>query len=167
VLVGSLSKSVAPALRVGHVVPPARMKPRFEAAIRSTAWTPAALTMEIASRWIESGVVASLITRKRADACVRQTMARAAFERLDMRAHPGGLHLWLSLPPPWRADEATAIAREQGVLITPASAVGDTAAPDAVRVSLGSPSTHDELKRGLDRIKAMLELEPRHFVSAA
>jgi DNA-binding transcriptional MocR family regulator len=93
-------------------------------------------------RGIEDGTVGRLEIAKRRDADRRQTTARKALSAWPIRAHPAAYHLWLDLPPPWRAEAFAAAAGRAGIVVTPAAAfaVQPAHAPDAVRLALGAAS---------------------------
>src|SRR3546814_19689444 len=58
-----------------------------------------------------------LVERLREEAMVRNAMAVEAFEGITMRSHPGALHCYIELPPPWRPNDFTAQALTHGVRI--------------------------------------------------
>ncbi|MGT0250450.1 aminotransferase-like domain-containing protein [Burkholderia pyrrocinia] len=159
--IGSLSKSVAPGLRVGFVLAPAEHASAVNAAVNLSSWMPPPLMMEIAARWIDNGVASALNVRQRAHAARRQSMARAALIGLDYRADPHGLNLWLFLPDHWRADAFAAEAERKGVLLRCADAFGvpGVRAPSAVRVSLGHEASDARVEDGL-RVVADLIKSP-------
>lgn len=165
--VNSMSKSIAPGLRVGFVVPPPRFAKRIETAIRATTWTTAVITAEIASRWIEDGTAMELVRRKRAEATERQKIAREALKAFRWSGHPGSFHIWLDLPKAWRTDDVLSVSRGYGVIVTPASAfiVGDAPPPQAIRLALGSPRARDDLRRGIETIADILVQEPKEHLA--
>jgi DNA-binding transcriptional MocR family regulator len=141
IVIDSLSKRVAPGVTVGFVVAPRRLVARIAAAVRSGAWTPAGLNMELSLRWISDGTAAAVASAKRRDAAARQRILRAAFAGLTLQANPLAYHGWLALPEPWRAERFVAVAAERGIAITPAAAfaVAPAHAPNAVRIALSTP----------------------------
>lgn len=147
----SLSKSAAPALRVGYLrVPPASLEP-VAASLRSTVWMAPPLTAEIATMWIRDGTAARLVAAQRSEARARVSLARRVLAGLDVSAPPESFHVWLQLPEPWRAAEFCAQARVRGVAVLPAEAfaVGRAGAPHAARVCTGAARSRAELERGL------------------
>jgi len=158
----STSKTLAPGLRVGYILAPRGAADRIAAAIRAITWAGAPLMAEIASAWIRDGTADSIVRERRREAAARQALARAALRSADLLAHPQGHHLWLHLPEPWRSDTFTAEARRRGVKVTPseAFAVERGLAPDAVRVCLGAPQSHEELEKGLRLVAETLAASP-------
>jgi DNA-binding transcriptional MocR family regulator len=154
----STSKTLAPGLRIAYVKAPAAMVPRLEAALRATTWAVAPLTAAVASEWIRDGTADALVEARRAEARVRQAIARERLDGADYDTHPEAYYLWLRLPEPWRADSLVAEARARGVVLTPAEAftVGRGPVPHAVRVCTGAARTRESLARGLSVVSELL-----------
>lgn len=149
--VSSLSKSVAPGLRIGYVVAPPNLRPRVEAAVRALQYSTPGIAAELASRWITDGVADRIVESQHVENLARQVLARQILPTEIVQGYPNGQHLWLVLPEPWRRDDFVAEARQRGVSVTGADvfAVGRISAPHAVRVSLCMPKTREEVARGL------------------
>jgi DNA-binding transcriptional MocR family regulator len=159
----SLSKSLAPGLRIGFVHAPGRAVGRLEAAIRASTYMVPPLMAAIATRWIRDGTAERLASEKREVAALRQPMAQRILgdPRLGaiLAGDPGALHCWLLLPPGRDADEFAAAARQRGVGITPGSAFAagfGAANVEAVRVCLGTPASTERLERALQVLAATL-----------
>ncbi|HNK33455.1 MAG TPA: PLP-dependent aminotransferase family protein, partial [Plasticicumulans sp.] len=75
---------------------------------------------------------------------------------------PGGFHLWLPLPEPWREGEFVAAARARGVAVAPAEvfAVGRQPTPPAVRVCVSAQPDRESLAQGLDVLAGLLAQPP-------
>ena len=69
---------------------------------------------------------------------------------------------WLPLPEPWRAADFAAMARRQGVVVSPADhfTPAREATDHAVRICLGPPRDRDRLAEGLQRLAALLRDPP-------
>jgi len=160
----TLSKSVAPAVRIGYLSAPRAALESISNAIMTTTWMASPLTAEIATTWIESGCADSVAYWRRREAKARYTLARrilgAAFA--PSIGHET-YHFWIRLPEPWRADEFVAQAAARGVIVTPseAFAIGRGAAPHAVRVCLGATRRRDTLERGISILAELLKGSPR------
>lgn len=153
----SLSKSVAPGLRVGYLVAPPGESGRFLDALWATAVMAPPPTAEIAARWIDDGTADAMADARRIEAGARQRIAAAMLAGFDVDRHPNAFHVWVRLPAPSRSAGFVACALQRGIAVVPgeAFAVGELRQP-AVRVSLGPPRDHDELRRGLGVLADLL-----------
>ena len=165
--VTSLSKSLAPGLRVGFIHSPARSREQIVAGVRGSTWMAAPLMVEIASRWILDGTAERMLCERHRIDDARRGMARDVFQGLDFHMPDGALHMWLTLPDPWHASQFVEAAKEQGVILSAAHAfsIGRNRAPFAVRVCLGPPSTEERLMEGLQILRRIIdEQDPSHDV---
>ncbi len=158
IYVSSLSKAVAPGLRVGFLGVPERLAPGLRRAVNLSVWMAPPLTLEVAARLIRDGATRTLVVSQRALAAQRQTLAREILDGVDYIADPNGLHAWLPLPEGIRADVVRAQCAQHGVLVTEARSFsvrpGD--APEAIRICLSHEPSEDRLIDGLNRIAALL-----------
>ncbi|MBS1183815.1 MAG: transcriptional regulator [Proteobacteria bacterium] len=157
VFVTSVSKSMAPGLRVGYVAAPGPLLSAIEAAIAVSSWMPPPLMAEIARRWIVDGTGTRLNAAQQAHAARRQLMARRLLGNRPYSADPDGLHLWLPLPPEWQASSFTAAALEAGVRVN----AGDIFAagadkPSAVRLCLSYEVDDRRVEGGVAIIARLL-----------
>jgi DNA-binding transcriptional MocR family regulator len=160
--VASLSKSLGFGLRLAYVVPPATERTRVQNAIRSTVWTVPPLLAEVATRWIGDGTAERLVELRRREATARLGLAREVLSGLSYRAHPGGYHLWLPLPAPWRSERLVLEAERAGVAVASGEEfrVGADAGPQAVRVALGAAPSRAVLSRGLHALTELIRQGP-------
>jgi DNA-binding transcriptional MocR family regulator len=89
-------------------------------------------------------------------------MARQVLEDLEYAANDDLPFIWMPLPEPWRAGQFSTALRRLGVLVRTADhfAVGRSAAPHAIRISLNTPQTADQLVVGLRILKSLLHNPP-------
>ncbi len=154
----SVSKSLAPGLRVGFLHAPADLKRSLHAAVKLSCWMPPPLMAEIAGRWIEDGSALRLNEFQRNEAKARQRIARVLLPGLDVKADPNGFHLWLILPEHWRADAFRVAAQARGVKVLNGdvfSALRD-AAPQAIRLCLSHEFTRERVAKGLEIVAGLL-----------
>ena len=151
--ISSASKSLAPGLRIGFLAVPQGETARYAEAIRMTTWMAAPLIAEIVCRWIEDGTVERLMGAQRAENAARVRLASERLQPFLTPTHPAASHLWMKLPPPWRADRFQQEALTAGVAVTTgeAFAVG-IQAPEALRLCLGAAATRDVLDQALSKI---------------
>jgi len=158
----SMSKSIAPGMRIAYLVGPERMIEPLATSLRATVWMAAPLMAEIASEWIRDGTADRLMDQKRSEATARQLMAKEILAGFEFDAHPFSFHLWLHLPEPWRSNEFAAQLRRRGVIVTPAEAFvpGREEPPHAVRVCIGAPRSRAQLEKGLGIVRSVLQETP-------
>ncbi|MGF1625143.1 MAG: PLP-dependent aminotransferase family protein [Alphaproteobacteria bacterium] len=175
VYVSSLSKAVAPGLRVGFVLGPESVMPGINAALRTTILMSAPLQNELAMHLIDSGLAEEAAERQRATAMRRQRLADAVLGHLYRPANSGhgrAFHIWLPLPEPWRMHEFVSAIRSRGVALTPGDAFhvnppgrgdasGSSVPMNAVRLCLNGPANDDDVRHGLSILADMLRQNSR------
>jgi len=122
----SLSKTLAPALRLGWLVPPPRLVERIVERRWATDLGSPALPQLALARLLDSGALERHLRvmrarhRQRRDAAVASVLTHLPGVRVHGVA--AGLHLLLELPDGADDVEVAAAARELGVLVQPLSA---------------------------------------------
>ena len=155
------SKSLAPGLRIGYVVPPPQGIERIAATIRASTWLTSPILAELVTQWIESGDAEEMVEWKRKEIAARHDLALRILGPW-LPSGPVSFHLWLSLPEPWRTEAFVAQARSRGVMVTPSQEfmIGRDSAPHAVRVCLGATLSRERLEEGLRRLAVLLAQGP-------
>lgn len=158
----SISKCLLPGLRVGYLLVPDDHVERYCAVIRSTMWMVSPLMAEVAALWIQDGTAERFAQWQRQAARNGQALAARLMARWDYRADPAGLHFWLSLPSPWRAEDFVQQAGARGVMITPAAAfaVERAGIPHAVRVCVTATADLKRLEQALTLLAGLLAESP-------
>ena len=161
-LISSMSKVLAPGLRVGYLEASPEWLDKVAASIRTDCWMVAPLMPEIATYWLECGEAQRLIDLQRERIDERLALARSALAGIDFRWSHHHPHLWLPLPAPWRAGPFAATLRQAGVLVRTAEqfAAGRTPSPNAVRISLNTVSSTEQLVIGLRAVVSVLRNPP-------
>jgi DNA-binding transcriptional MocR family regulator len=156
----SLSKCIAPALRLSFLLAPDVVAEQIlRNNLQATTQMAPPLMAAIAIHWLRSGVADQIIAAIRNEAIGRQQLAAKLLKGQSFAAHPKGHHLWLSLPRYWnRVDFVAHVLREGlAVVASEAFAVDQAAAPHAVRVSLGAARNRTELGTALHLLAAALK----------
>jgi len=162
IYITSLSKSVAPGLRVGYMRAPGALLDRLASTLRATTWMAPPLMAEVASRLVRCGEAARIAESQRAEAIARQAIATRLLAGFEYSTHPTSFHLWLTLPEPWRREEFSAQIRQRGVAVTSAEAfaIGRAPVPHAVRIGLSAARDRATLERALLAIAGLLREPP-------
>lgn len=165
IYITSLSKALSPGLRVGYLIAPEDRVEQVAGSVDATTRMAPPLMAEIAATWIGDGTADRLLEWQRRQAEERRSLAAECFDGFQFFTQICGLHAWLRLPEPWRADEFSREARARGVLVSPADvfATGRSNAPQAVRLCLGAAADPANLRAGLMVLATLLGTprEPR------
>ncbi len=156
----SLSKPIAPALRVGFVAAPPRLLKPLRAAMRATTVMVSPLLLEVAAQLIVSGAGREA-ARIQAEAARRRQRLAAAILGHGDGAAPPALHIWLRLPPEIRTAGFVADALARGVAVTPGDAFAVTPGhdPGGVRVCLCAEPSQGRLEHGLKVLASLLHAD--------
>jgi len=161
--VNSLSKAIAPGLRIAYLKPPRDRLDRTRALIQGLGQTVPPLMADLATRLIAGGKAAEIVARQKAEIAARNQIAASCLAGVSFRQHPAAMHLWLQLPEGWRAHAFAEAARARGVLV----GVGEdfmVGRPDRatrhLRLCLGQPATRADLEQGLDIIARLYAEAP-------
>ena len=156
--VTSLSKSLAPGLRVGYLVVPPALFERACSVVRASCWMAPPLMAEIATRWFDDGSADRILARQRKEASDRMALAREILGRWGVDGPPGAMHAWFHLPEPWTTTAFVGAARDAGVKLTTEApfVVPGAAPPRALRICLGTPASRDVLETALRRLAGIL-----------
>ena len=159
----SLSKCIAPALRVSFLLAPdVAAEQILRNNLQATTQMAPPLMVALVMHWLRSGVVDQIATAIRNEAMGRQQLAAKLLKGQSFAAHPKGHHLWLSLPRYWNRGDFVAHVLREGlaVVASEAFAVDQATAPHAVRVSLGAARNRTELGTALHLLSAALKAPP-------
>lgn len=156
--ISGVSKCFAGGPRVGFLIPPPHWYDRFRMALRVNSWMVSPLLAELVTRWLDHPDTPTSLQRQRTMSSQRHAMARDILHGYQYAAHDHSLSGWLMLPEHWRGNDLVAAMAHQGVAIKSADvfAVGQYAAPQAVRICIGAPATEDSLQQALVRLRDTL-----------
>jgi DNA-binding transcriptional MocR family regulator len=154
----SLSKCIAPGLRVSFLLTPNREAAAvIAAALRATVQMSAPLIVALVARWLADGSADAIIEAIRCEAVARQKLAAEILSGQLLFRNPNGHHIWIPLPRGWSRTEFASHVQRQGLAIVTAEtfSVLETQ-PHAIRVSLGAATSRSELVQGLQILAAAL-----------
>jgi DNA-binding transcriptional MocR family regulator len=150
-LATTLSKCIAPALRVSYLLTPdLAAQEEMRARLQASAQMPPPLMVALATHWIESGIAERIIAAIRNEAAGRQQLAARALKGLAFAAGRTGHHIWLTLPAEWRREDLVAYLLRSGLAVVGSDAFAVAAhSPQGLRISLGAARNRAELAEGL------------------
>lgn len=161
IYISSLSKTMAPGLRIGALAAPSGLLADLLAAAQTTNWMAPPLMAELACRWIEDGT-ADILEQERNRVIARlKAIARTALSGLGCRDAPDNPNLWLPLGARWQGVDIAGLAKSRGILVAPAEdfAINAGAAQPALRLSL-SETREEKLAHGLDLLAHLISEGP-------
>jgi DNA-binding transcriptional MocR family regulator len=162
VFCSSVSKSMAPGLRVGYLGALTDDCTLINDAVRHSSWLATPLAAEIAARWINSGEGDRISAKRRDEYARRQAAAREILAGLPYYGHPTAMHGWLDLPEDWPADAFALQARIRGVAVCPTSSFSlSRSGRNGIRISISAPGSIDAVARGLDIVARLAREKPR------
>jgi DNA-binding transcriptional MocR family regulator len=155
--IASLSKCVAPGLRIGFALTPRALAADVVAAFRVDCWNICPLSALTATMLIEAGAVETIVETQKQELLERQALTSAMLAGYDLRNHPASPHAWLTLPDSWRDRDFAQACAERGVMLMRADpfSIGRDEPPNAVRINIAAARTRDDLRGALG---IMLEL---------
>jgi DNA-binding transcriptional MocR family regulator len=155
----SLSKSIAPALRIGFMAAPPRLHRALRAATRATTAMVSPVLLELATEMIRSG--AGLDAVKFQIIAARQRQELAARVLGQENSAPTSLHFWLRLPPEVSNAAFVADALANGVAVTPGDAftVVPGRDPGGVRLCLCAEADESRVKAALTALAQLLHAD--------
>lgn len=163
-----LSKCFGPGLRTAFIKSPGKRNAQLLAgALRALNVMASPVTNALASQWIMEGTADRVLDSIRAEAAVRQGLAKNILHKFQFKADPEGFHLWLLLPKHlrWNPSDVAVKLREQGVsAVSSAAFCTDNNPPDALRICLGGAWSRELCTENLTTIAHMIE-HPENYYS--
>lgn len=152
--VSGLTKSLAPGVRFGLLIPPASLRAAALEALLAMTFGPPSLGAAIATQWIESGEAFAVLEAVRVELARRTTLALGVLSGLaEPIRHRGTSHLWLPLAE-LEAERVAGQALRAGALVTPPRApFAPGVAVDGLRVCLGAAADLAALERALGAVR--------------
>ncbi|MFD4706287.1 PLP-dependent aminotransferase family protein [Gottfriedia sp. NPDC058432] len=159
IYIASLSKSIAPGLRLAYVAVPSRFKESISKALYNLNISVSPLFSELAARTIVSNQFENIIKVHREQTIRRNQVVNKYLSDYTCLGSERGIFRWLLLPGKVTGAEFEKLAAQYGVQVYAAErfVVGKSAPERAVRVSVCAPETIEELEQGLMILKSLLK----------
>lgn len=158
IYIASLSKSIAPGLRIAYAAVPNQFKELISKALYNLNISVSPLLAELAARTIVSNQCEVLIEQHREQTIRRNQVVNQYLADYRCLGDKTGIFRWLLLPGKVTSAEFERLAAKHGVQVYAAErfVVGNSCPERAVRVSVCAPETITELKQGLTILKHLL-----------
>lgn len=160
----STTKCLSHGLRLAYLVAPSReaANQMIRPIEHLSYWHPAPLQAAVVTRWIENGGADEISNAIARECSSREIEAQKILGHLDLGSKAGSMHVWLSLPAHWHCQSFAVEAERRGVLLRSADlfAIDDQPTPNCVRLSLSTPSSVDEVRRGLTILNELIAERP-------
>lgn len=159
----SLSKSLAPGLRIGMVLTPQGHDRTMRSHVRSMAPRTSALTGEVARYWIEGDMASTILARTRAELAKRRQGFLEIFKDCRFSCSPGAPYAWLEVPAPWTGSRLAAAALGQNIKISPGSIfeLGTKGkARHHVRICFGGPASFGQCLSAFQDLRDLMRHPP-------
>jgi DNA-binding transcriptional MocR family regulator len=155
--VTSVSKALAPGLRVGMMITPdATDFDRLSVAIRANCYAAGTLAPLVVAQWIKDGVADQLLASVASEARARQAIARRYLgDAIEQPSCDTSLHVWLPMSE-LQAERFANTALRRGVMLTPpGSLLVNGAEVSGVRMCLNTVP-RPQLERALRIVRSVL-----------
>ncbi|MGM7724332.1 PLP-dependent aminotransferase family protein [Metabacillus sp. Hm71] len=158
IYIASLSKSIAPGLRLAYAAVPSRFKEQISKALYNLNISVSPLLAELAARTIVSNQFETIIDVHREQTIRRNQVVNRYLEDYTCLGTDSGIFRWLLLPGKTTGAEFERLAAQHGVQVYAAErfVVGNSCPERAVRVAVCAPETLEELEQGLMILKRLL-----------
>jgi len=161
IYIATLSKTIAPGLRLAYVSVPKQYRKQLSNALYNMNISVSPLMTELASRLIVSNQIDTIIENHRKNTIYRNRLVNFYLSEYDCRGEDTCIFRWLKLPSKISGADFETLAFEHGVQVYAADrfAVGNSIPENAVRLSISAPEAIEELEQGLKILQQLL-----HFV---
>ncbi|MEO1090334.1 MAG: PLP-dependent aminotransferase family protein [Pseudomonadota bacterium] len=165
----SISKTLAPGLRLGFLVAPPALRARLVDAQHTMLLGLPPLAARLFRHWLDSGLADRVVDHQRSETEARQVLARRVLGPLAPNARTEGHHLWLRVPGRWRASALVDRLRAADVHVLAGDlfAFGRARVPNAIRLALSGAVDRASLERAMEILVRTVEQDARgHEVCA-
>jgi len=158
IYIASLSKLIAPGLRIAYISVPNQYKNLLSDALYNFNICVSPLLSELAARFILSKKFDNVIDDYRVNTINRNRLVDAYLADYNCYGDETCIFRWLQLPANCSGVDFEDLALEQGVQVYAAErfTVGNSIPEKAVRLAISAPETVEELEKGLCILRKLL-----------
>ncbi len=158
--IASLSKTVAPGLRVGYLICPSAQRDRANDIQHLLGMGPPQAMANITTALIENGSAEKLTRAQAKEITARRELAHSALGGAEGTGSACAPHYWLPLPDHWTPEAFVAAAEAESILVSPSRHFAVDAPSNHVRLALGAAPDRQTLKASLGTLARLLEKPP-------
>ncbi|PHV70088.1 GntR family transcriptional regulator [Sporanaerobium hydrogeniformans] len=157
--ISSTSKSLCPALRISFIACPLRHIRTLELGLYNVNMMISPFTAQIATELIYSSMAEQILKERQSDILERNELANSIFRGYPLLGALDCNFRFLLLPEGWSGKAFEMCAKKAGVQVYCGErfAVGNAPLPAAVRLSIATPKTKEDLYKALIILKSILE----------
>lgn len=157
IYIASLSKAVAPGLRLAYVVVPPTLKSTLSLGLYNLNVSVSPLMTELTARLIVSGQMDRILDTHKKKTRERNRLVNKYFSPDLCKGDETSIFRWLYLPEHLTGADFERMALQKGVQVYAAErfAVGNTVPQNAVRIAVCAPMSIGELERGLEILQQL------------
>lgn len=159
IYISSISKVLCAGLRISFIAAPYIYKKTLESSLYNINMMVSPFNAEIVHQLINSPLADKIIKERREITIQRNILTDTILKDFDIWGDKYCNFRWLMLPEGLDGKLFETCAKKAGVQVYCAErfAIGNASVPAAVRISITAPQNLDELKRGLNIIKSILQ----------
>ncbi len=158
--IASLSKTVAPGLRVGYLICPPSRRDAANDMQHLLGMGPPQAMANLTTALIESGNVEHLTKAQSKEIAARQKLAQKLLAPATAPEDRYAPHFWLSLPDAWTSETFAAAAEAENILVSPSTHFAVDTSSNHVRLALGAAPDRKTLETSLAKLAQLLDKSP-------